>query len=382
MNDRLSDSGFRSNRRLWAAGLVTAIVFGNIISRAAVARAQTEQQKKPSQHLSKVQPVQLDADTLVLSLTTNDQKLASVELDISEEIEAPGVISDVIHSIPLGNGRATRISLKHWDHSIAHVVFTPDNLRYDYLDDSGKCTRILCKHFDVWTEYLPPFKIKKLRRSDQMPAIPPIDPRDSFSHDIRGSFADTLRKARVLGKGYDQVNGSTIYKYAIDLPDKQRLELRFDPDAGLLPTYAAQYLPDGRLFSTTELMYRHIAERDAWLLDRRTAKYYIAAKLPPDLASAVRDTGDGPKLIAKLRCTRFNLLSPDLAAPLLTPSGADTMRTLDATSLTDADLKLPTLPRKARADEQPQRRITWSMLIGINIVVAVGLVTLVVLKRR
>jgi hypothetical protein len=310
----------------------------------------------------------VDTDALILALTTNDEKLGSIELGISQTTVVPGVAETVTTKTKLPGGINLTTTQRPRVEGKAHLIIGPGILRYDELDDQGDPKSVLSQESGKWTEFRLPQKRKIIRRLDQMGGNSPIDPRDFLAVDIRQPLVVSLRERRALESGFVLADGKRIYRRVLDIGG-QKYEVHFDPRRGMLPVHVTLYHPAGPVLETLDVTYQHVDARGAWLLDTGLRKCFKVAQTDreesataaaPKNAVPVRN----PSILITTKCRIVKLLDDDSAHALLTPDLAGPFRV--------ADMTVATPQRESRVDSVGRAGSWWPLLI-LNALIAAGI---------
>jgi hypothetical protein len=158
----------------------------------------------------------------------------------------------------------------------ARILLSGDDLLREPMDEDGE---IWAFHGGVWTQYRPKRKAAWLRLPEQMPGIPPLDPRNVASLEQRTLFVDQLRGDRVLEIGPTQAPDgqprlATLMEHAFDPRQKERYRCEFDPARNDLPTRIVFLRGEDKIGIVLDITYQEVIPGSAWFLKKATCKFY------------------------------------------------------------------------------------------------------------
>jgi RNA polymerase sigma factor (sigma-70 family) len=161
------------------------------------------------------------------------------------------------------------------------ILLRGDDLLRESMEEDGQTWSFLG---GVWTQYSPKAGMAWLRLPDQMPGLPPLDPRNIASLEQRWLFVDRLRDDRVLEAGPTrtgdgQLRMSVLLEHAFDKEHTERYRCEFDPARNDLPTRIVVFREGDGIGIVLDIAYQEALPGAAWFLQKATEKFFY-----PELA--------------------------------------------------------------------------------------------------
>ena len=162
------------------------------------------------------------------------------------------------------------------------VLLRGDDVFREVLEEDGGFWAF---HRGVWTQYAPKTEAAwRLRTPEQMPGMPPLDPRNIASMEQRYIFVDRLRRDRVLEIGPTRtVDGQprvgALMEHDFEEGGKERYRCEFDPARNDLPTRIVLRPGDDKIgIIVVDITYQEVIPGAAWFLKKATCKCFDPAR--------------------------------------------------------------------------------------------------------
>jgi hypothetical protein len=217
-------------------------------------------------------------ETVLRALRANDQKLGAVELYVQDVLEDLTVSKREETIFQPEKNKNTRIITVREPRRVSRsrLRLFGDNLRYEYLNSPEMLSKAFSFDGALWTE------LKELgqntqviiRRPDQMASMSPLDPRQVAVFDVRQRLSEVLDQSTFSDQpGPSGKTGLCTAETKVAV-GSSRLVISFDPSVGTLPVETVAYNPDSTVARHTQISYRKIEARDAWVLDQAITHTY------------------------------------------------------------------------------------------------------------
>jgi hypothetical protein len=158
------------------------------------------------------------------------------------------------------------------------VLLCGDDLLREGMGEDGQ---IWSLHGGVWTQYVPKQKTAWLRLPEQMPGVPPLDPRNIASLEQRSLFVDSLRKDRVIETGPartldGQPRITALMEHTFDAEHKERYRCEFDTIRNNLPTRVIilRDLDPQKIGIVLDITYQEVIPGRAWFFKKATCRFF------------------------------------------------------------------------------------------------------------
>jgi hypothetical protein len=217
-------------------------------------------------------------DTLSRNFTTNDTKLGAVDMSIHQVCENPDVKKAEVISRDIPRGPSYTIHRAPKIEHIAQVVLVNNKVRYHLtaLHHETNVGRVYGFDGGTWTELFTDRQVANIRRTDQLAGQLPMDPRHLLTMDARSTVHDFLRSASVRKAGKPEIKyvESNEHIALVSTTQSGNILLIFDPLVDFLPVRSVVLYADASVNWRTDVSYRKIPSRNAWLVDTVTSKYF------------------------------------------------------------------------------------------------------------
>lgn len=157
----------------------------------------------------------------------------------------------------------------------SRVAIAGNGMRYDHLEEDGSVIRSFAFDGARWTQFDSKRQVAAIRRTDQLPAMFPLDPREAVAYDVRYPLVSMLQRS-VIGPQEAEGASASGFRAEYSEPNGNRFVVEFDPDYALLPVESFLYRGDGTMYRHTRLWYQKIPSRDAWVLEKAVSNFYAA----------------------------------------------------------------------------------------------------------
>jgi len=232
----------------------------------------------------------------------NQAKLGAVKLHVTEVVQDHTVSETKVERYPMPDGGETIITRAPQTRRSFRVTLFNDQILTD--ETANRVSRQRFYDGEKWHEHRHDNNTVVIRRTDQMPGIFPLDPRQLFMPEVRKPFLEVANAAT-----FDQDADSSDEKRLIQMSvtNGNKLTVTFDPAQGMLPISSTLFHADGSVLRQVELHYDRVENRDAFLVSSVTARFFDAGDATPfTLASA------SPKTTVTTTVDRVSLLpSPE-----------------------------------------------------------------------
>lgn len=190
-----------------------------------------------------------------------------------------------------GQVRVVHWPRMQWD---VRVTLRGDDLRVDRKPAGsaagfGPETRMFSK--GIWTQYTPGSSSAWVHRTEDMPGMFPLDPRQLGSDDARRSVLDILREDRIVSAGLaTSTDGKAIVQIVARTARGVRTTYEFDSEANFLPTRFWTNWPDGSVLQLVEIQYQDVLDGRAKFLKKLTRRFFAQAVTQVPSASGWRES--------------------------------------------------------------------------------------------
>ncbi len=256
---------------LLALLIISSFVFSNSASAAE------EALPKKNEANSSATPEQL-VQKVLNAAKENYKKLGPVELNLNYVHEDLTVKKEITTVTKLEGGGTITATQKPRHEQNAKAVIGGNNFRYDLSIKSKPYSQTLYFDGHLWTEFLQPRNVINIRRTNQMPGMLSIDPRDPAASELRHPLeSDLLDKtplhAKHVGVQGDSTTGNDI-QIEFASAGGQRYRIYFDAKFDFLPTRFVFYHLDGSILFDKIIDSQRVKERKAWILSKTVRKGY------------------------------------------------------------------------------------------------------------
>jgi RNA polymerase sigma factor (sigma-70 family) len=176
----------------------------------------------------------------------------------------------------LPNGGMARVVRQPSSVRRERVLLSGDDVLREAMEEDGN---IWALHGGVWTQYLPKLNTAWLRLPEQMPGMPPLDPRNIASMEQRWLFVDWLRGDRILEIGPTrppdgQPRLAALMEHAFDRENKERYRCEFDTARNDLPTRIVVLRDGDKIGIVLDIAYQEVIPGSAWFFKKATCRYF------------------------------------------------------------------------------------------------------------
>jgi hypothetical protein len=267
----------------------------------------------------------------------NNTNLAGFEVELVDVFEDRTIKRTEIIEVKSPDGSRGRAYVTPRLERHLRMVASGQRLRHEYF--GGELDDIYWFDGSKWTKSEPGRKRAVIRKPDQMAGQAPLDYRERPGQQLKWPLATilttwTINKCR----GPTEEGGATI---DFSAPADQRLQIDFSQKYDLLPERSVLRYPDGTVCQVVEMEYRHVPERQAWLAESATSRFFPTG-------TTREPTSDDWTIQQSIQVERFRLLSAAEATSLLSVSLPIGFRVEDLTRPVLDQSKVERLPEKVQ----------------------------------
>ena len=206
------------------------------------------------------------AETVIAGIKNNYSHIGTINALVEQVSEDASVTKAETKTVDLPSGGTLVYHVSPravWEST---VYARGDQVRRDTVDASRDRSQTLLYKDGVWTQYVPGSRTAWLRRTDQMPGLPPADLRDAGSPELRYPLVDILREQDITsaGLGHDAATPGMIE--IVTSGPREEHEFRFDPSFSFLPISRTTRHEDGTICALERLTYQPVLDGRAWFL--------------------------------------------------------------------------------------------------------------------